>query len=147
LHLEGKHQFNATPTQVWSILMDPDTLAKITPGITQLVPQDKGNFHSVADIKIGPVRGSFAGKVQLQEINEPSSFSLHVEQDSKIGNVNANIRFKIDEISEGLTKIHFAGDAILSGLIARTGQRILSGVSRTLISQFFQALEKELLNQ
>ena len=147
MHLVGRYQFTAPASQIWSILMDPDTLANITPGITRLERQDEENFTSFADVKIGPVRGTFQGEVHLRDTVEPKSFSLKVQQNSKIGNVAADVQIQLEEVSDGETLISFEGEAILSGLMARTGQRVLSGVTRTLTAQFFKALEEEIINQ
>ncbi len=147
MHLSGSHQYNATPELIWSMLMDPTILAKITPGISKLEKTGEDRYDAIADVKIGPVRGSFKGQVDLTDKNEPRSFILHVKQKSKIGNVSAEIAINLDQLEEQGCEVVFDGKAKLSGLLARTGQRVLSGVANTLSQQFFDALEKELQNQ
>ena len=36
MNLTGSHTFQAQAQEIWDLLMDPDTLAKITPGISKL---------------------------------------------------------------------------------------------------------------
>lgn len=124
--------------------MDAETLARITPGISQLQATGPDQFKAIANVKIGPVSGSFTGQVEIRDKAEPHSFVLRVEQNSKIGNVAADVHIQLTEKEPGTTEMSFTSDAQLSGLLARTGQRVLSGVANTLSSQFFKALEEEL---
>ncbi|GIS65200.1 MAG: hypothetical protein CM1200mP3_14480 [Chloroflexota bacterium] len=44
------------------------------------------------------------------------------------------------------TEINVSGDATVSGIIARVGQRILGGASRMLINQFFGCIREKVQN-
>jgi carbon monoxide dehydrogenase subunit G len=144
MHLKGTHAFKAPASQIWAMLMDTDTLARITPGVSRLEATGEDQFKAIADVKIGPVSGSFSGNLELAEKVEPEQFVLHIKQTSKIGNVAADIKIELHALSESETELSFDGKAQLSGLLARTGQRVLSGVASTLSKQFFKALESEL---
>ncbi|MEL6968748.1 MAG: carbon monoxide dehydrogenase subunit G [Bacteroidota bacterium] len=144
MHLKGTHTLPATREQLWLYLMDPEFLARVTPGITRLERIAEDSFEAIADIKMGPVKGSFTGNLGLREKQEPESFLLDISQNSKIGNVSATIKLELTEMDSNTTAMSFDGKAKLSGLLARTGQRVLSGVANTLAKQFFSALEKEL---
>ena len=76
---------------------------------------------------------------------EHESFTLRMKQTSKIGNVNANGSISLKTIDGNQTEVTFSGDAKLSGTLARTGQRVLSGVARTMTNQFF-FLTRERIN-
>ena len=143
MQLKGSHIYKASPEKIWSMLMNPEILAKITPGVSKLDLVAEDSYEAIAEVKIGPVKGSFKGKVDLEDKEAPKSFKLLVKQNSKIGNVSADIAINLSPVEEGC-KVAFDGKAKLSGLLARTGQRVLSGVSNTLSKQFFAALEKEL---
>ena len=147
MDLTGSHEISAGAQTVWNLLMDPDFLAKITPGITRMERVSDDNYLAIADVKIGPVKGSFKGEVQITEKSEPEAFTLLVQQKSSIGNVAASVRIRIQEITAEKSNIQFEGKAQLSGLLARTGQRVLSGVANTLSRQFFEALEAEISQQ
>ena len=71
-------------------------------------------------------------------------YSLHVKQNSKIGNADAIVKILLKSVSDTETEISFDGDARLSGLLARTGNRVISGVATTLTKQFFNNFENEL---
>ena len=68
MELKGSEIFKATPAQIWGILMDTPTLARITPGVSRLEETGENEFDAIADVKIGPVKASFKGKLTLSDI-------------------------------------------------------------------------------
>ena len=147
MQLSGNHVLNAPVGKVWTMLMDPVTLAQIVPAVSSLELIDDNQYKALAEIKMGPVSGSFSGNLSLLNIRENEGYSLHVKQTSKIGNADALINIALKPLDNEQTELTFDGDARLSGLLARTGQRVISGVANTLTKQFFanfdEALEQE----
>jgi carbon monoxide dehydrogenase subunit G len=144
MQIAGKYLLHAAPPKVWAILMDPDALAKIVPGISRLEKTGDHTFKSILDIKLGPVSGSFTGNLQLDDLQEPNAFTLKAQQNSKIGNANAAVKITLSPAGAGDTEIVFDGDVKMSGMLASLGQRVMGGVSNTLTKHFFSNLEKEL---
>lgn len=144
MHLEGTHSLNASSQEIWNLLMDPDTLARITPAISRLEPLGDDKYKAVAEVKLGPVKGSFAGQMAVTDKKEPEHFTLLIEQKSRMGNANAEGRIVLKPTGENQTEVHFKGDAKLSGTLARMGQRVIGGVANSMVKQFFQNLESEL---
>lgn len=144
MDVKGEHIFKVTKEQLWQYLMDPDVLAKITPGVSDLEILDTDSYHTVSKIKIGPVKGSFKGKLNVLDKNEPSSFVIEMEQLSKIGNAHARVAMTIEDADNEQAKLSFDGKAKLSGIIARTGQRVLSAVANTITKEVFASLEEHI---
>lgn len=143
MNLTGKYTVNAPAKLIWDLLMDPDTLARITPAITSLERIDEDNFKAIADVKIGPVGGAFSGNLNISEKVEPESFKLTIQQNSKIGNANAVVNMKMNALSETQTEVSFNGDVKLSGMLNTMGGRVITPVANMLSKQFFEALELE----
>lgn len=144
MNVKGSHTFDVSRERLWAYLMDPDVLAKITPGVTKLEVLAPETFQSVSDIKIGPVKGSFKGKLKVVDKNEPESFAIEMEQLSKIGNAHVKVHMNLGEVQDGKSELNFDGKAKLSGVIARTGQRVLSGVANTITKEVFASLAKHI---
>jgi carbon monoxide dehydrogenase subunit G len=144
MELTGSHTLNAPAQKIWDMLMTPDILAKVTPGISRLELESEGIYKAIAEVKIGPVSGKFEGKAEVADPIAPQSFTLKVQQNSKIGNVSADIRMVLKPLSDTETELSFEGKADMSGLLARTGNRVMSGVAGTLTKQFFKNFEEEL---
>lgn len=144
MQLTGKHTFDAAPAIMWAMLMDIDTLARLVPGVSELQKTGDNSYKSTLQVKIGPVSGTFNGNLELDDLKEPESFLLKVQQNSRIGNANAAIRINLKQVNETQTEMDFDGDVKLSGMLAGIGQRVISGASGTLARQFFNNLETEL---
>jgi uncharacterized protein len=146
MDLTGSHILQAPVQKIWDLILNPDFLAKVTPGISRL-EQESGDFYkAIADIKIGPVHGKFEGTAEITDKIEHEGFVLKVTQNSKIGNVEADVKMLMKPTENNETELSFEGVANMSGLLARTGNRVMSGVANTLTKQFFSNFEKELKN-
>ncbi len=146
MNLEGDYRINTTPDKLWDIFMDPNVLARITPGIKQLEKNGDNKYTAVSEIKIGPVKGIFKGELEIIDQDPPSKFTLKIKQRSKIGNVNASGIIYLGNASDlnDVTDLHFEGEVKTTGLLARTGQRVMGTVAKTLIDEFFNSLSKEI---
>lgn len=144
MKIEGDHSLKASPAILWEKLLDTETLAKITPGVKHLEMTEPDQYIATSEIKIGPVQGSFKGNLSIKDKKEPEGFTLVLSQKSKIGNASAEVKLNILPQTGEETTIKYEGKAKLSGVLARTGQRVIGGVVKTLAKQFFKALEAEL---
>jgi len=144
MQVKGVHTFKVSKSQLWQFLMDPEVLAKITPGVSKLETIDTDHYRSISDIKIGPVKGSFKGKLKVLDKNEPESFTIEMEQLSKIGNAHGKIAMNLAGNDLDSAELSFDGKVNLSGVIARTGQRVLSGVANTITKEVFASLEQHI---
>lgn len=104
MNLKGNHQFHASSKAIWDCLMNPEVLARITPGISRLEQTEEDQYKAIADVKIGPVKGSFEGDLKVAEKKEPQSFVLKITQKSKIGNVSADVAIALKEKKMGRPK-------------------------------------------
>ncbi len=144
MHLDGTHTLAAPIKAIWDALLDPEILAKITPGVKRLEPTGEDQYDAIFEVKIGPVSGAFKGKMEVTDKVDLESFKLAMKMNGKIGNVAATGTLGLKELGESSTEVNFGGDAKLSGTIARTGQRVITGVANKMTQQFFESLEEEL---
>jgi carbon monoxide dehydrogenase subunit G len=147
MQLSGKYSLNTDRVTIWNLLMNPEILALLIPGITRLERKGEHNFISIMEIKMGPINGSFTGTMDLEQITEYESFTLNARQDSKMGKAQAVIKIDFSSPSDNQTELAYNGDIRLTGLLANMGQRLIGGVATTLIKQFFSNLTKELEKQ
>ena len=144
MQLKGNHTFQAPIDRLFDMLMDTGILARVTPGVSKLEEIAENSYNAIAEIKMGPVNGRFVGQLEVVDIIQNDSFGLKIKQNSKIGNVAADVKIKLSSPSPLETEMSFDGKAKLSGVLARTGNRVMSGVAMTLSKQFFKSLEKEI---
>ena len=143
MKIKGNTIVNASSDKIWNLLNDSEVLARITPGVTKLERIEGDKFNAISEVKIGPVKGKFEGLMELMDKVDEKGMKVVLDQKSKIGNAIATITMEMKPTADGKTEIHYSGEAKMSGMLARMGQRIMGGVITTLSRQFFEALEKE----
>ncbi len=138
----GSHSINKSPEAIWSHLNNPEVLARITPGLTALDVIGEDRFKAISVIKIGPVKASFEGVLEMKDKVDNQKMTVAIKQDSKIGNVNAEIEMTLVKENDK-TVINYKGEAKMAGKLATMGQRIVGSVVSSLSKQFFVNLENE----
>lgn len=143
MQLKGKETFSASAQQIWDIIMDKDKLAAITPGLSRLEELGNDEYQAITDISIGPVKGEFKGDLKMVDKIPPKSLTLKVNQTSKIGNADVTVHLHIEEVSDLESTLSFKGLAKMSGVLARMGQRVMTGVAASITKQLFASLREE----
>jgi len=146
MNVEGTHTLDLPIDQVWKHILDRSVLEAVTPGIQELIELEPHRYEAKSSIKLGPVKGSFKGNLFVHDIKDEESFVLTLEQDSRIGSANADIVVHLSA-DRGQTNVEYGGEAKLTGVIGRLGQRVLGGVVRTLAKQFFEDFEKKVKSE
>ncbi len=141
--VEGKHTIDIPLERLWPFILDRSILEEVTPGVNELEEVEPNKYKATSEVKMGPVRGRFTGDLQVCDITEKESFTLSLTQQSKVGTADADIVVHLTS-SEDKTEVSYKGDARLTGVIGRLGQRVLGGVIKTMAGQFFDNLEKKL---
>ena len=137
--LAGTHSFDAPKSEVWEALLDPDVLSRILPGCKRLDKTADNEFSGEISIRVGPVQGSFNGKVTLDEIDPPNGYRMEINGQGRPGYVKGVGTLRLE--GDGPTTLHYDGDAQLSGRIASVGQRLVDSTARSLTRQGLQSLE------
>ena len=137
--LAGTHSFDAPKSEVWEALLDPDVLSRILPGCKRLDKTADNEFSGEISIRVGPVQGSFNGKVSLDEIDPPNGYRMEIAGQGRPGYVKGVGTLRLE--GDGPTTLHYDGDAQLSGRIASVGQRLVDSTARSLTRQGLQSLE------
>lgn len=144
MKINGNYTLNVTPSVFWEMVMDPDILEKVTPGIKELKKQGPDSYEAISQVRVGPVKGNFNGNLAIKDKVQHESCTLKIDQKSKMGNVIAEIAMKMVPLEDDKTDIQYTGEAKMSGTLASMGQRIMSGVVSTLSKQFFKSMEEEI---
>ena len=143
MRVEGTHELSAQRERVWAMLMDPRVLERTLPGCEKLDPEGENDYRATLKIGLAAVRGAYSGRVRMTDLVPPESYNLVLEGKGSSGFVRGTARVELTD--KGTTSaLHYTGEIQVGGLIAAIGQRMLQGMSSTLLNQFFQNLEKEI---
>lgn len=139
---EGQTRVPAPPQEVWNILLDPKSLAKVIPGCHELEVVAENQYRAEVDMGVGPVRGTFEANVALSDLVEPQSATLTGDVSGPLGSGGGRGQVTLEADGEG-TLVKYRYEVTVSGKVASVGGRMLDGAARVLIGQFFNALVRQ----
>jgi carbon monoxide dehydrogenase subunit G len=137
MKIEGSHEIPAPQDQVWSALLDPDKLALAIPGAEKLEEIGPNEYKATMKVGVGPVKGTFEGKVRLSDLEPPNRYKMAMEGTGGPGFVRGQAVMELGPGENNATLVKYNADVQIGGLIASVGQRMLGGVSRMMLDQFF----------
>ncbi len=143
LDIGGEEKFDTGIDALWRALNDPAALQKCIPGCKEMIPDGADKFKLVLNLKVASVGGSFEGAIALSDKQPPAYCKITVSGSGTLGHGEGAATFSLAAAENGTT-MTYAGEGEIGGLVAGVGQRILKGVAKHLIKQFFTALRREL---
>lgn len=144
MKLEGEHVFNGPREAVWEMFYDPEVLASALPGTQKLELVAENEYEGAMNVRIGPVSGSFTGKLVISDVVEAESCTLTVDGRGTPGFAKGVGRVQFIDQSDGTTLLKYEGDMNIGGSLASVGQRMIDSVAKTMIRQAFEVLDKAL---
>ena len=145
MKLQGESVVHASRDRVWQLLNDPAVLARITPGVTELIPDGDDRYKATFVVALGPLKSTFNGQVEVADQQPPEAMTLKVQARGSGGGVAATGRITLreDESQPGATRVSWTGEPQLTGMLATVGGRFVQGASKSQAEQFFASLERE----
>jgi carbon monoxide dehydrogenase subunit G len=140
LKIEGSYTFNAPREKVWEVLLDPKIMAQCMPGCETMREIGPDQYEATLKVGIASVKGTYKGKVSLKDKQAPSHYVLSGEGSGGPGFMQGDVTIDLEE-KEGRTVLKYSTDANVGGLIASIGQRMLNGVAKMMVDQFFKKIE------
>ncbi len=138
--IEGSYTFNAPREKVWEVLLDPKVMAQCIPGCEGLNQIGPDQYEATMKVGIAAVKGSYKGKVTIKDKQPPSHYVLSGEGAGGPGFMQGDVAIDLKE-NNGQTVLTYSTDAKVGGLIASIGQRMLGGVAKMMVDQFFKKIE------
>lgn len=137
MKLEGTYTFQAPAERVWDLLTNPRNLEKALPGCEKLEEMEPGKFDVFLKIGIAAVKGSYKGKFEIADPEPPNRTRLIGEGSGLAGFVKGEAQIELSPQNQG-TVLSYQGEIQVGGLFAGIGQRMIGGVAKMLLEQFFK---------
>jgi uncharacterized protein len=143
LQFSGEFRFEGSREQVWDLLTDPAVLARCLPGCRRLEPAGADTYAATLQMGLAAIKGTYEGSLALLERDEPSHLTLRLEAAGSTGfaRVSGGLDFREDR---GGTLVAHQWEVQAGGPVAMVGQRVLGGVAKWIIDEFFSAAAREL---
>jgi len=143
MKVAGQAILHAPVERVFAALNDPAVLVRTIPGCQQLEATGPDAYAMTVSAGVASIKGTYAGTVQLGQLQPPSSFVLSASGAGAPGTVSAEVSVRLTE-QDGCTRLDYDADAVVGGVIGGVGQRMLAGVAKKLAGEFFAAVDQEL---
>lgn len=141
MKVEGEYTFDGPQDLVWATLLDPEVLAGVLPGCEKLELVGDDEYEGALRIKVGPVQGQFQGKVKLEDLQPPDSYTMRVDGRGAPGFVKATGHLALTGAGEK-TLVKYDGDAQVGGRLASVGQRLVESSAKAIIKQSLDGLNE-----
>jgi len=144
MNLDGEHIFRGPRQDVWEMFYDPNVLASALPGTQKLDKVNENEYNGVINVRIGPVSGSFSGKLTISDEKPPESCTLTVDGRGAPGFARGVGHVTFLDQGDSTTLMKYTGEVTIGGTLASVGQRMIDSVSKSMIRQGFESLDKAL---
>ncbi|MBD8894009.1 SRPBCC family protein [Roseibium litorale] len=138
MKMADSQRIQAPREVVWAALNDPEVLRQSIPGCQELVKTSDTEMEAKVQLKIGPVKAAFNGKVRLEDLNPPESYRIAGEGSGGVaGFAKGGASVRLEEDGPDATILHYEVDAQIGGKIAQLGARLIDSTAKRLAGEFF----------
>ena len=148
MELEQTVFIHREPSVVWAGLNDPEVLKRSLPGCEHFEVTGENQFEMLVTTRIGPVKATFRGNIELSNIEAPHRYVINGEGKGGVagfakGSASVELKPEQEEGIEG-TALSYAVSAKVGGKIAQLGGRLIQGAANKLAAEFFTEFKNEL---
>lgn len=143
MKIEGTYKIDAPRERVFQALTDPAILQKTIPGCERMEKAGDNKYNATLSAGVGPIKGTFATTVSIENMIPPSNYRLVVEGKGQPGFIKGSGDLVLED-ENGASQIHYTGNVQVGGVLAGVGQRLIESTAKLLAGKFFSALENEL---
>ncbi|MDF2628480.1 MAG: carbon monoxide dehydrogenase subunit [Symbiobacteriaceae bacterium] len=154
MQVAGEFVFQAGRDAVWQLLNDPEVLGRCLPGCEQLVPVAEDRYAAKVRVGLAAVKGTYEGSLAVTDKQAPAAMTLRIDMKGTTGFVAIAGRMLFEagepdapaggEGGVASTRVAYDWDVKVGGPVAMVGQRVLGGVAKWIIGEFFAAAKAEL---
>lgn len=143
MKLTATHPLDAPRDKVYAAITDPAVLQRVIDGCEKMVKTGEDSYDAHLKIGIAGLKGSYVGKIQLQDKKPPESYTLLIEGKGGPGFVKGTARIQLSE-KGSQTELRCDAEAQVGGMIAAIGSRLVEATARKMMDEFFRKFAAEL---
>jgi carbon monoxide dehydrogenase subunit G len=144
MKIAGEQVLAAPREKVWALFNDPARLAKLIPGCEKLDTLAPDQFAGTINVGVAAVKGTYNGKLTLEDKRPPEHYKMVVDGKGKQGFVRGSGTLDLAARDARTTVVTFNGDVQVGGPLIQVGQRVIDSAAKMMLGQFFAAAEAEL---
>jgi uncharacterized protein len=149
VELTGEYRISAPRETVWKAILDPQMLKRCIPGCKELEKTGDNAYAAKVQVKVGPVSATFAGSVELTDMEAPEAGNpagcriVGQGNGGIAGFAKGEAKVALAEDGEE-TILTYVADAQIGGKLASLGGRLVQATAKKLSDQFFTSFAEAL---
>lgn len=145
MQLTNQQTLPVTQAQAWEALNDVSLLQSAIPGCEGITPSGEHQYEVLITAAIGPVKAKFKGKLQLENLQPPTSYTLRFEgQGGAAGHGKGHADIRLEATGASTTVLHYTAHATVGGKIAQIGSRLVDMAAQKMATEFFETFNTKL---
>ena len=116
------------------------------PGCESITPTGDNQYDVAIMAAVGPVKARFKGKLRLQDLQPPTSYTMHFEGQGGRGRPRQGQRAGAARASGARdeTVLHYTANASVGGKLAQIGSRLVDMAAQKMANDFFDTFTAKL---
>ncbi|MDY0393785.1 FAD binding domain-containing protein [Virgibacillus halophilus] len=139
---KGSIKLQGNKETVFTSLLDPDVLRNCIMGCKELIQQEENVYKVDLSVGVAAVKGKYDATMRLADVSVPESYKLIVHGEGGPGFVDAEAEIHLVDVDDSKTELTYTYEAQVGGKVAAIGQRMLGGVAKLIINDFFKKIKK-----
>jgi uncharacterized protein len=144
LQYTGQERIPADGDTVWAFITDPEKVGRCLPEVIEVNVYDPAHFDAVVRVGVGPVRGKFKFKFELQPDAAARRMTMKIAGGGLGSAMDLSAGADLARDGEQGTVLNWSGEAVMRGPVAAVGGRVLDAQAQKLISQTFANVKQAL---
>src|SRR5215471_5282991 len=129
MKLSGEQLLSAPRERVWELFNNPERLSRLIPGCEKLDVLGPDEYGGQINVGIAAVKGTYTGKLKLEDKRAPEHYKLSVDGKGKQGFVRGSGTLDLEARDGTTTVVKYSGDYQVGGTLMQVGQRVIDSAS------------------
>ncbi|MGA8655397.1 MAG: carbon monoxide dehydrogenase subunit G [Chthoniobacterales bacterium] len=143
MKLSATYAFKGPQEKVFAALLDPAVLQKCIDGCEKMEKTGEDSYDVHLKIGVAGIKGSYVGKIRIEEKKPPESFTLAAEGKGSPGWVKGAAKIQISPKEAG-SELRCEADGQVGGVIAAVGSRLVDAAAKKMLNEFFRKLGEQI---
>jgi carbon monoxide dehydrogenase subunit G len=141
--VEGTKALDAPPEVVWQVLMDPERMSKLLPGVESFEVQDADHWTAAVKVPLG--MGALKLKFAFEQLDKrPTEYAKLSAKGQGVGAiVNMQTEFHLAPDGDG-TAMRWEADVRVAGPVGSMGQRVFQPIVNQQVTAVLNALDAQI---
>ena len=145
MQLSNQQTLPVSQQQAWEALNDVSLLQASIPGCESITPTGDNQYDVAIMAAVGPVKARFKGKLRLQDLQPPTSYTMHFEgQGGPAGHGKGSAQVRLESVGARETLLHYSANASVGGKLAQIGSRLVDMAAQKMANDFFATFTAKL---